>query len=431
LVDRNTSEVPVAFQSLSLTKPSTNVVNPPATPPNYGFPCNARYNYSGIGGLSGLFVVDGVTLLAGYRVFVVNALDAVQSGLYSASAGAWYRAQDMIVGDDAAATRFVVTAGTVYSNTNWVCTNSVGAGIVGTDPLFFDPYSLGSPAYTVATGGTVTDVNIGGILYRLHTFTSSGTFTVTQLGNSNVVDYLVVAGGGSGGGSGGSGGGGGGGVRSSVSTVALGAYPVVVGPGGTAYTTANGWRGNSGGNSSWNGVVSIGGGAGAGAFSAVGSAALAGGSGGGGSRLVTAAGAGTAGQGFAGGIGRVFSASNAPGGGGGGAGGVGGAPTGTPAQGAGGVGGVGLQLSITGTPTYYGGGGGGAFYQYGINPTSFAPGGLGGGGIGGFSTFSTSFSGTAGTNGLGGGGGAAGRTATGANPTPGGSGVVIIRYQIG
>jgi hypothetical protein len=416
------------YQALSLTKPSTNVVNPPATPPNYGFPCNVRYNYSGIGGLSGLFVVDGVTLLAGYRVFVVNALDAVQSGLYSASAGAWYRAQDMIVGDDAAATRFVVTAGTVYSNTNWVCTNSVGTGIVGTDPLFFAPYSLGSPAYTVATGGTVTDVNIGGILYRLHTFTASGTFTVTQVGNSNAVSYLVVAGGGGGGIFGGAGGGGGGGVRSSTSTVALGAYPVVVGLGGALGTAPTNGRGTSGTNSSWNGIVSIGGGGGAGANNLPPPAitALSGGSGGGGSRLATAPGAGTAGQGFAGGAAVVFSASNAPGGGGGGAGGVGGAPTGVPAQGKGGLGGVGLQLSITGTPTYYGGGGGGAFYQFGINPTSFAAGGLGGGGIGGFNTSTLTFRGTAGTNGLGGGCGAyAPALATG------GSGVVIIRYQIG
>ena len=416
------------YQALSLTKPSTNVVNPPATPADFCFPCNVRYNYSGIGGLSGLFVVDGVTLLDGYRVFVVNALDAVQSGIYSARAGAWSRSQDMIVGDDAAADRFSVTQGTVYSNTNWVCINSVGAGIVGTDPLFFDPYSLGSPAYTVATGGTVTDVNIGGILYRLHTFTSSGTFTVTQLGNSNAVDYLVVAGGGGGAIASGAGGGGGGGVRSSSSTVALGAYPVVVGLGGALGTAPTNGRGTSGTNSSWNGIVSIGGGGGAGGTNlpppAI--AALSGGSGGGGSRLATAPGAGTAGQGFAGGAGVIYSVSNSPGGGGGGAGGAGGSGTGVPAQGAGGVGGVGLQVSITGTPTYYGGGGGGSFYQYGVNPVSFAPGGLGGGGIGGFATFSLSYRGTAGTNGLGGGCGAFAPALS-----TGGSGVVIIRYQIG
>jgi hypothetical protein len=88
-------------------------------------------------GLSGLFVVDGVTLLDGYRVFVVDSGNAVTSGIYSANAGAWYRSQDMIVGDDAAGDRFTVTQGTVYNNTNWLCTNSIGNGIVGTDPLVF------------------------------------------------------------------------------------------------------------------------------------------------------------------------------------------------------------------------------------------------------------------------------------------------------
>ena len=58
-----------------------------------------------------------------------------------------------------------------------------------------------------AIGGTVT--NIGG--YRIHTFTSNGTLTVTGNGN---VEALVVAGGGGGGSSQtSSGGGGGGGAR--------------------------------------------------------------------------------------------------------------------------------------------------------------------------------------------------------------------------
>ena len=47
-----------------------------------------------------------------------------------------------------------------------------------------------------ATGGTVTTDG----LYRIHTFTSSGTITFTRGG---VVQALVVAGGGGGGGSGG------------------------------------------------------------------------------------------------------------------------------------------------------------------------------------------------------------------------------------
>src|SRR6056300_1626276 len=51
------------------------------------------------------------------------------------------------------------------------------------------------PEYIVATGGTVTCCGD----YKIHTFTSPGTFTVSCAGNplgSETVDYLVVAGGG-------------------------------------------------------------------------------------------------------------------------------------------------------------------------------------------------------------------------------------------
>ena len=49
-------------------------------------------------------------------------------------------------------------------------------------------------AYVAATGGTETTSGD----YKIHTFTSSGTFTVSDAGGasgSNSVDYLVIAGG--------------------------------------------------------------------------------------------------------------------------------------------------------------------------------------------------------------------------------------------
>ena len=47
-----------------------------------------------------------------------------------------------------------------------------------------------------ASGGTITEVTDGGVLYTVHTFTSTGTFTVTYGGT---IQYLVVGGGGAGG----------------------------------------------------------------------------------------------------------------------------------------------------------------------------------------------------------------------------------------
>tara|TARA_R100000455_G_C6269937_1_gene125642 strand:+ start:433 stop:1335 length:903 start_codon:yes stop_codon:yes gene_type:complete len=86
----------------------------------------------------------------------------------------------------------------------------------------------GSPKFIVATGGTITtDGN-----FKIHTFTSPGTFCVSCAGNpggSDTTEYLVVAGGGGGGqyvNSGGwAGGGGAGGYRQSNGTTA-GCYPV-------------------------------------------------------------------------------------------------------------------------------------------------------------------------------------------------------------
>jgi hypothetical protein len=134
--------------------------------------------------------------------------------------------------------------------------------------------------FVVATGGTITTSGD----YKIHTFTSSGTFTVTSAGNaagSNSVDYMVVAGGG-GGGSGGNyngGGGAGGGFRESVPSpaawtasplanpggalpVSVQGYPVTVGGGGAGGTGPNTSKGSTGVSSSFSSITSTGGGGG-------------------------------------------------------------------------------------------------------------------------------------------------------------------------
>ncbi len=163
-----------------------------------------------------------------------------------------------------------------------------------------------------AEGGTVT--TSGG--YKIHTFTSSGTFNVVS--GTKSVEYLIVAGGG-GGGSGTAGGGGAGGYRSSTAgelsggglsaelplTVSTGAYVVTVGAGGSAGIAGGGAYPANGANSVFGPVASIGGGAGGdGGGSSPRPAGQNGGSGGGGwnyQGVVKGAGSGTSGQGFSGG----------------------------------------------------------------------------------------------------------------------------------
>ena len=269
----------------------------------------------------------------------------------------------------------------------------------------------------VATGGTITTLPSGN--YRIHTFTSSDTFTFSGAATL-AVEYLVVAGGGAGGGaanSTGYGGGGAGGLLTGNLTLSASTtYTATVGAGGAGRSGHT--SGNAGFNSVFDTITSIGGGGGNSQYV---TNTSSGGSGGGGEGFTAsgAGGAGTVGQGNAGGAGTQVS--NYGGGGGGGAGAVGGdGPGGNDA----GDGGVGLASSITGSEVYYAGGGGGGTGT-GSDGVGGA-GGLGGGGNGGSSPYTT-----AGTANTGGGGGAGGYGAVSiGDGSSGGSGVIIIRYAI-
>lgn len=268
-----------------------------------------------------------------------------------------------------------------------------------------------APALSI-TGGTYTEA--GG--YAYHTFTTSGTLSVT---GSIDIEYLVVAGGGPGGrgsasgiGSGGSGGGAGG-YLSGTTTLADTDYTIVIGAGGPAPSISADAATNNGGNSTAFGLTAIGGGHGSRKSSY---APANGGSGGGGTPgTYYTGGAGTSGQGYAGGTassdsGDILAA------GGGGAGQAGKNPTAFVP----GNGGNGLQWS---DGNYYAGGGaGGTWCQ-----EATASGGLGGGG----DSYNTGAEGEAGAANTGGGGGGgyycSGTYKNGGN---GGSGIVIVRYAL-
>jgi hypothetical protein len=218
---------------------------------------------------------------------------------------------------------------------------------------------LSSGAIT-ATGGTITTSGS----YKIHTFNSSSTFTITA--GSGTIEYMLVGGGGgaTGGVSGVNYGSGGaaGVVRTGNITLGEGTYTITVGAGGSA-------GGGPGGTSEILGYASATGGNGAT-------------------------------NGFAGANNADYSGAANGGGGteaGGGAGAGGNASNNS--------GGIGALSSITGASTYYGGGGGGGYS---------GPGGQGGGG-------NANSSGQANT------GGGAGGTSAG-NNFSGGSGKVILRY---
>ncbi len=317
---------------------------------------------------------------------------------------------------NAGSTSAVVTVApsvVVGNNSNAVLTLTAGAG----------NYPYGTPANSATCTVLAADVTptapfwawggdsnftttVSGRLYAVHMYTNVGSGYFVPSKPIKNVEYLVVGGGGGGGSydSGYAGGGGGaGGLITSVAdghsgggTAGVGSapnsptnltastpYPVTVGAGGGA--------GVKGGDSSFGSFATAsGGGYGGGRF-LVGSS---GGSGGGGA-YGGVGGGGTTGQGWAGGSNLADK-----GGGGGGAGNVGQNATSSTA----GDGGPGLTNSITGSDVAYAGGGGGQL------PTT----GTGGSGVGGNGN-------SLGTNGRGGGGGGF---------AAGGSGIVIVRYDI-
>ena len=308
-----------------------------------------------------------------------------------------------------------------------------------------------TPTFISASGGTETTCGN----FKIHTFTSPGTFTVSSLGNapggSNTVSYLVVAGGG-GGGSQSAGGGGAGGFREGRTTtcsysvsplnapaglpVSAQGYPITVGGGGAGAPTSgnpNSIPGSDGNNSVFSTITSTAGGGG-GSNSSPGPSAKTGGSGGG---MAAKSGGGETGgagntppvsppQGNNGGPGGQDGNPGFQdyGGGGGGATSAGlGGPS-YPAPGPAVMGGTGATTSISGSPTTYAGGGAGGNHPNG----PAAQGGPGGGGNGGVGPGpGGSGAGGNGTANTGGGGGGSGEyDATGGT---GGSGIVIIRYK--
>jgi hypothetical protein len=316
----------------------------------------------------------------------------------------------------------------------------------------------------IATGGTISNYTSGGVTYRQHVFTGSGTFSVSQGGN---VQVLIVGGGGGGGMLGG--GGGGGGVAVASGTVTAINYSITVGNGGAGQ---RGWLTSGdiaykGGSSSVFGITAFGGG-GARSYSSGGAAsenqnvANYGGLGYGQTSYAAVSASfatttfpggwtGTAFQNYVGGLGATGCCPC----GGGGGGGAAAAGVNNNSQNDGSNkpnGGAGVLPSLSGVPMYSGqnfyfGGGGGAD---GYCSMAGGDGGIGagGGGAGTSGTFGTGGSGginnptapgsggsqwggNGGVNtGGGGGAGSNGSGSTDVRGGTGGSGIVVIRYVV-
>jgi len=184
--------------------------------------------------------------------------------------------------------------------------------------------------FNQATGGTVTDVdnyNGTGEKWRVHEFTSNGTFDVKVA--ANPFRILLFGGGGSRGSGNQGGGGAGGHIEDDAYSITPGSYSISIGKHGN-YPSYG--QGGNGGNTTAFGLTALGGGGGGyfrGGGGTAGSSGGCGGGGGGGGRKGGAGPGGGGGGGSQGGHGgsggtdpgTAGNSSSAPGGGGGGAGG--------------------------------------------------------------------------------------------------------------
>jgi len=299
-----------------------------------------------------------------------------------------------------------------------------------------------------ADGGIISYRKDGDNIYRSHTFLNSGSFKV----NTQLSAYIFIVGGGGGGGGRHGGGGGGGGIIAGNIIIYNDVYPIIIGQGGKgAFSDTTGYSGED---TTFLGETAIGGGGGG----AYGGGSYPGGANGGcggagghapsvsGSSIQTVVDSNLIAYGNDGGSG----GSN-EGGGGGGAGAVGQNASGGSY---GGAGGDGIQCPVDGY-WYAGGGGGGGWTE------RAGAGGRGGGGCGGRGNstgsviagddtggndgrtlpfpgqgasggYGNPFGGHAGVN-TGGGGGGSGQRDNNSYcgiGGDGGSGIVIIEYQI-
>lgn len=113
--------------------------------------------------LSGLLVIDGITLLAGDRVLVKNQTAAKDNGIYIAASTAWKRAPDVDTNAEVTSAMILsVEQGTAQADTRWQLVTD-GAIVLGTTALTFQNVTQGfAPLNSPALIGAPTAPTVVG-----------------------------------------------------------------------------------------------------------------------------------------------------------------------------------------------------------------------------------------------------------------------------
>lgn len=122
-------------------------------------------------------IIDGYTLVAYDNVLVRVQTNPVENGLYYVQpSGSAVRSDFYEAGLQASLTVVNVGNGTIHDHTLWICTNSEGSDIIGTDGLTYTlfKHELTHTTVNVATYTADPHDDIIGV-----TYTQTGTCTVT------------------------------------------------------------------------------------------------------------------------------------------------------------------------------------------------------------------------------------------------------------
>ena len=157
-----------------------------------------------VAALSTLLTLDGVVLVVGDRVLLRAQTNPVQTGIYVAATGGWSRSADLTTGASAAGVAVFTTAGTLYGNKAFVCSNTIVSDIVGTADLVFVSFlataagDVYGPAISVDNAIARFDATTGKLLQSSGVTISdtadlAGTKTIALSGSSSGVVTLQAA----------------------------------------------------------------------------------------------------------------------------------------------------------------------------------------------------------------------------------------------
>ena len=110
-------------------------------------------------------VIDGLVISPGSRILVKNQSNGINNGVYITQSGAApQRSSDFQTSTSAAAAFFFVsTGGTANGGTGWVCNNTLGSDIVGTNALVFVQFSSSTQSSAgpgLIINGSALSVNV-------------------------------------------------------------------------------------------------------------------------------------------------------------------------------------------------------------------------------------------------------------------------------